>query len=725
MLREGELTTVEQFNTVLKHLTDAISETIKTAVPLSKPTPFTKRWWSKDLGKSRRALQHLARASYRHHHICDHPSHSKYRKARNRYGDEIKSAKQDHWEAWLKSADPDSIWMINHFTAAGPTDGSRPHVPPLKDGDAPLAKDNMAKSSVLYKAFFPLPGPPPSLPSNHRYRKPAFHFSPITDAQVEAVIKKLKELKAPGPDGRLFHATFNLNVYPADWKMSNTAALRKLGRPDYSVAKAYRPIALLNCIDSLHLLVKTVKDAWRQKKVASILFLDIKAAFPSANLECLFHNMHTRGVPKEIINWLQRRLEGRHTRILFDDFKSALFEIISSIDQGCPLSVILYEFYNSDLFEIAYRVPDSLALGYIDDAAITAIGKNYTETHEILRGYMDGEGGATFWSNDHQSEFSLDKFGLLNMSAMSPDVGPALQLQSANIKPLKAHKFLGITIDRHLHFQQQTAGALSKGFAWVQQFRHLARASGGIPFSHMHHLYLSIAVPRILYAADIFLTPLRNLPGRKSMYGSVGAIKKLAQVQRQATLFITGAMRTTASDVLDTHANLLPFALLIDKNCHRAAVHLCTLPPSHPLHMHVKRLDPDQIETISPVCFSPTWSPPFQVSVADNKELALKDEAEWAAKHGFRVYSDSSDIDEGVGAAAVLYKQGCANPKVLQFHLGKSLEHTVYEAEDVGLILAVKLIHNEFVVYTGSCAGDNRASIQATRLSHPAPSHTS
>ncbi|GBE85933.1 hypothetical protein SCP_0804570 [Sparassis crispa] len=444
MLGEGEISTPEQFNTVLKNLTDAITATIKEKVPLSKPTPFTKCWWSKDLTKSRKHVQCLTRTSHKFQHIADHPSHTEYRKTRNRYGEEIKSAKQDHWEAWLESADSESIWTIDRFTSAGPTDGSRLRVPPLREGSEPPVDDNAAKSTILYKTFFPPLGPPPTIPNGHRYGCPAFCFSPITDAQIEAVIKKLRDHRAPGPDsapnevykhcialllphlGRLFRGTFNLQVYPTEWKTSNTVALQKPGRPDYSVAKSYRPIVLLNCIskilsacvanilvykseahnllarnhfgghpgrrttDSLHLLVKSVKDAWRQGKVVSILFLDVKAAFPSASLDRLFHNMHRRGVPIEIVNWLRRRLKGRHTRILFDDFKLALFEILSGIDQGCPLSVILYEFYNSDLFEITYRVPHSLALGYIDDAVIIATGKDYTETHATLCSYMDG-----------------------------------------------------------------------------------------------------------------------------------------------------------------------------------------------------------------------------------------------------------------------------------------------------------------------------------------------
>jgi len=40
---------------------------------------------------------------------------------------------------------------------------------------------------------------------------------------------------------------------------------------------------------------------------------------------------------------------------------------------------------------------------------------------------------------------------------------------------------------------------------------------------------------------------------------------------------ITGAMASTAGDILDAHINLLPIHLLIDKNLHCAALHFATL----------------------------------------------------------------------------------------------------------------------------------------------------
>lgn len=48
--------------------------------------------------------------------------------------------------------------------------------------------------------------------------------------------------------GKLYRATFQLKYYPESWKEYTTAVLRKPGKPDYGVAKAYQLIALLNGI---------------------------------------------------------------------------------------------------------------------------------------------------------------------------------------------------------------------------------------------------------------------------------------------------------------------------------------------------------------------------------------------------------------------------------------------------------------------------------------------
>ena len=126
---------------------------------------------------------------------------------------------------------------------------------------------------------------------------------------------------------KLYLSENKLNTYYDPWRESTTVIIRKLGKPDYSVPKAYRPIALLNTTakllsalitnrvshvlethnllpsthfggcpgrsttNSLHLLESIVRHTWRQGKVVSALFLDIEGAFPNAVTDRLLHNM--------------------------------------------------------------------------------------------------------------------------------------------------------------------------------------------------------------------------------------------------------------------------------------------------------------------------------------------------------------------------------------------------------------------------------------------------
>ena len=59
-----------------------------------------------------------------------------------------------------------------------------------------------------------------------------------------------------------------------------------------------------------------------------------------------------------------------------------------------------------------------------------------------------------------------------------------------------------------------------------------------------------------------------------------------------------------------------------------------------------------------------------------------------------KVFTDGLDINDGVGAAAILFKEG-QRQSTLRAYLGESTQHTVYEAELVGILLAAHLLRRE------------------------------
>jgi hypothetical protein len=54
-------------------------------------------------------------------------------------------------------------------------------------------------------------------------------------------------------------------------------------------------------------------------------------------------------------------------------------------------------------------------------------------------------------------------------------------------------------------------------------------------------------------------------------------------------LQVTGALRTTVTNALNVHADLLPMKLLVDKICIRSILRMATLPKSHSMHTEARK----------------------------------------------------------------------------------------------------------------------------------------
>jgi hypothetical protein len=361
-----------------------------------------------------------------------HASHNELKAARTQYADEIASTKKQHWIDWLEDLEGNDIWTANRYATSEPSDGSKSRIPTLTskqaNGNITEASTNDEKSKMIAESFFPPPPLTDSVPENQEYPDPVAKHTPFTTCQIRRAISKLSGYKAPGPDDicnivfkecadllvpyltYLFNAVFSHRTYYEPWRKFTTVVLRKPGKPNYTIPKAYRPIALLNTTcklltavvadqltyilehhqllpnthfggrpgrcttDSLHLLEETVKNAWRSHKVVSALFLDIEGAFPNAVTNRLLHNMRMRRIPRELISFTEQVLTGRKTQLRFDGYTSDWISIDNGIGQGDPLSMILYIIYSSDLVDIAKRrqgrkALTELTLAFVDDTA--------------------------------------------------------------------------------------------------------------------------------------------------------------------------------------------------------------------------------------------------------------------------------------------------------------------------------------------------------------------
>jgi ribonuclease HI len=215
--------------------------------------------------------------------------------------------------------------------------------------------------------------------------------------------------------------------------------------------------------------------------------------------------------------------------------------------------------------------------------------------------------------------------------------------------------------------------------------------------------------------------------------GSSAALRQLQKTQRIATLAITGTLRSSPNDFMDAHTGLLPIDLALRKATYRAVIRLLTLPYTHPLHgivqytkehppsrhqtpiaslLRIFKLSGTTIETITPTIQLPGVANYFTIKIQESREKSIVFKKNDRAN--FRVYSDGSGLNEGIGVAIVLYtKDRHTLISHLKKYIGPNTKHNMYKAEIIGAILGMWLLSNcpETVGKKVSLYIDNQAVI--------------
>jgi hypothetical protein len=98
-----------------------------------------------------------------------------------------------------------------------------------------------------------------------------------------------------------------------------------------------------------------------------------------------------------------------------NNFVSELIHIFNRIGKSDPLSMSLYILFNVDLLELAWA-RDEDALGFIDDALAMAKGNTLQDNIDTLASFINREGGAFTWSEEHNSNFTIDKLTIMRFT---------------------------------------------------------------------------------------------------------------------------------------------------------------------------------------------------------------------------------------------------------------------------------------------------------------------
>jgi hypothetical protein len=596
----------------------AVLEAVYALTPKAKPSPYAKRWWTRDLTQLRRVYTYWRNRTRTEHRAGRMvPELERQAKAAaQQYHETICKQKKAHWDDFL--AEDMNIWQAAKYLNP---DGSSAFdkIPSLvrRDGSTTTNKTEQAKE--LLTTFFP---PLPTVINEEglqRQRAPV-SMPRLSMEEVERRVFAAQPWKAPGEDGLpamvwkqvwpavkervlvLFQTSLDVGELPVEWRNAKIILLKKPNKGNYTVAKAWRPISLLSTLgkvlesvvaerisymvetfgllpanhfgarkkrsteQALMLLQESIYKAWRAKKVLSLISFDVKGAYNGVYKDRLLQRLTARGILPALVQWVDAFCSEHTATILVNRHISEQQRLLQAgLPQGSLLSPVLFLFFNADLVQ---RRIDSNggSMAFVDDYTGWVIGLTAEANRERLQAIIDE---ALDWEKRSGATFEGEKTTLVHFTRNPNRTSTApMTIKGEVVVPKETAKILGVIMDSKLRYKQHIASAATKGLKAAIALKRLRMISP----STARQLFGSTVAPVVDYASNIWMHACRSV-----------AMASLNRVQRVGAQAITGAFRTVAVAVAEAEASI---RTVRERHADRAVklwVGLHTLPATNPL----------------------------------------------------------------------------------------------------------------------------------------------
>lgn len=421
--------------------------------------------------------------------------------------------------------------------------------------------------------------------------------TPFTLVELRDAGQRIKEGKAPGPDGippgvikeaihvapdmlmSMMNEQLQKQQFPRQWKLAKVILLWKSGRSIDSPT-AYRPICLLDVMGKLYealiqrrleielergeglseaqfgfrrgrstiqaaeLVAKMAKNS--ERRLCVLVTLDVKNAFNSAVWSIIIRELRRRGVAKYLVNIICSYFTDRKIKVTGKD----IIDVTVGVPQGSVLGPTLWNILYDGILrqDLGEGVK---AIGYADDLAvvITADEADTLErvTNEALR-------RINVWMRGHHLELAPEKTEIVILKGKRRCRNVVFEIQGLQIAAKKAIKYLGIVFDDQFSFGEHIKETVAKAERSTSALARLLPNVGG-PRSRKRVVLNGVTQSVLLYGAPVWYTAMR--------------IKKYAEMlertQRKMLLRIASAYRTTSTISLQVITGIAPIELQVEE----------------------------------------------------------------------------------------------------------------------------------------------------------------
>jgi hypothetical protein len=268
-----------------------------------------------------------------------------------------------------------------------------------------------------------------TLPGDAAPKRP---FYKVTKNEVKHALAGMSNKSTPGPSGigyklvkwaftchpeflvDIYNATLHLGHHP--WTTAKVVILPKPNKLDYSTAKVYRPVLLLECFgkvlekiianrftsdSNLHsillqsqfgsqpyhlatdvctLLRYKVSTTINSGRIGGTLLFDISCFFDHLDPSFTAHVLYHLGIDDHTIAWVKDFMTRREVTLSFNNHRTDTIQPELGMPQGSPLSPILSTLVTGPILHLANTWDDTDLTLYVDDGNIFASSPTFNAT---------------------------------------------------------------------------------------------------------------------------------------------------------------------------------------------------------------------------------------------------------------------------------------------------------------------------------------------------------
>ncbi|GBP76830.1 Probable RNA-directed DNA polymerase from transposon X-element [Eumeta japonica] len=355
-------------------------------------------------------------------------------------------------------------------------------------------------------------------------------LTPVSLSEVQLLVRSLKTRKAPGLNGvsnkaikcfpqqllsllvAIFNACLQNCYFPPAWKEAEVIGIHKPGKPR-DLPASYRPISLLSGLAKL--FERVLKTRLSKHLFGKGLIIDEQFGFRPAH-----------SCPQQVLRLVEYVTEGFKSKqktvaVFFDVAKAfdrvwhagLVYKLYSSstrsagVPQGSALSPLLYSAYTNDIPRPSSGV--QLAL-FADDTALFYKCRNRSTLSTILRLQRAiDELGQWFrlWRievNPEKSAAIQFKYSKHRSQLVVDWNTPSLKMLNAKIPWQRSYKYLGVTLDKNLHFREHIARVRKNALFYTARLGAMLGRKSKLSRRNKLTLYKMCIRTVLTYASPVF-----------------------------------------------------------------------------------------------------------------------------------------------------------------------------------------------------------------------------